>query len=162
GAKLVGGTVNGTGTLLMRAERVGQDTLLAQIVRMVGEAQRSRAPVERLVNRVARYFVPAVLAVAVLTFAAWAAWGPSPRLAHARPAGGFTEDAVLRLAASLERGSEHPLASAIVKGAEARGLPLADARDFQSFTGKGVVGTVEGRRVALGNAALLHDTGVAP
>jgi Cu+-exporting ATPase len=233
GAKVIGGTVNGTGGLLLRAERVGQNTLLAQIVRMVGEAQRSRAPVERLVNRVARYFVPGVLAVAVVTFAAWSVWGPPPRLAHAlvnavavliiacpcalglatpmaimvgvgkgaengvlikdaealetlgkadllvvdktgtltegrpklarvQPAEGFTDDEVLRRAASLERGSEHPLASALVKGAEARGLRLAEARDFRSVTGKGVVGTVEGQRVALGNAALLQDEGVAP
>jgi Cu+-exporting ATPase len=232
GAKLIGGTVNGTGGLVMRAEKVGQDMLLSQIVRMVGEAQRSRAPVERLVNRVSRYFVPAVIAVAALTFAGWALWGPSPRLAHAlvnavavliiacpcalglatpmaimvgtgrgaesgvlfrdaealevlgkadvlvvdktgtltegkpklarvQPAEGFTEDDVLRLAASLERGSEHPLASAIVKGAEARGQQLSDVSDFRSVTGKGVIGTVDGRRVVLGNAALLNDEGVA-
>jgi Cu+-exporting ATPase len=231
GAKVVGGTVNGTGGLVMRAEKVGQDTLLAQIVRMVGEAQRSRAPVERLVNQVARYFVPAVLAVAVLTFAVWALWGPEPRFAHAlvnavavliiacpcalglatpmaimvgtgrgaesgvlfrdaealerlekadalvvdktgtltegkprlarvEPGPGFAEDEVLRLAASLERGSEHPLAAAVVRGAEDRGLTLSQVNDFRSITGKGVLGTVEGRRVALGNAALLRDEGV--
>ena len=234
GSKVVGGTVNGTGGLVVRTERVGGDTLLAQIVRMVGEAQRSRAPVERLVNRVAGIFVPAVMLAAVLTFVAWTAWGPAPRLAYAlvnavavliiacpcalglatpmaivvgigkgaesgvlirdaealetlhradtlvvdktgtltegkphlvrvQPADGFTEDEVLRLAASLERGSEHPLASAIVKGAETRGLrlaPSAAAADFQSLTGKGVVGRIEGRLVALGNAALLREQGV--
>jgi Cu+-exporting ATPase len=232
GSKLIGGTVNGTGSFVMRAEKVGADTLLAQIVRMVGEAQRSRAPVERLVNRVSRYFVPGVLAVAVLTFAAWSVWGPGPRLAHAlvnavavliiacpcalglatpmaimvgtgrgaesgilfrdadalemlgkavvlvvdktgtltegkpklarvQPTGGFTEDEVLRLAASLERGSEHPLASAIVHGAEARRLHLSETQDFRSVTGKGIVGMVEGRSVAVGNAALLKNEAVA-
>lgn len=231
GAKVIGGTVNGTGGLLVRADKVGADTLLAHIVRMVTEAQRSRAPVERLVNRVSRYFVPAVLAVAGLAFLAWGFWGPppswahglvnavavliiacpcalglatpmaimvgtgrgaesgiliknaealeilgkadtlvvdktgtltegKPRLARVQPAEGFTEDEVLRLAASLERGSEHPLAAAIVKGAEARGLQLTSAREFQSATGKGVVGQVEGRQVALGNMALLRDQGV--
>ncbi|MBX9582151.1 MAG: copper-translocating P-type ATPase [Gemmataceae bacterium] len=231
GAKVIGGTVNGTGGLLVRAERVGAGTLLAQIVRLVGEAQRTRAPIERLVNQVARYFVPAVLAASVLTFAVWAAVGEPPRLAHAlvnavavliiacpcalglatplgimvgvgrgaengiliknaealevmekadtlvvdktgtltegkpqlvgvEPAAGFTDDELLRLAASLERGSEHPLAAAIVQGAEARGLGLSEARDFQSVTGKGVVGTVGGRAVALGNAALLADRSV--
>src|SRR5205807_7910066 len=194
-------------------DKVGADTLLAQIVRLVGEAQRSRAPVERLVNRVARYFVPAVLGVAVLTFAAWGVWGPVPAAAHGlvnavavliiacpcalglatpmaimvgvgrgaedgvlvknaealevlekadtlivdktgtltegkprlvavEPAEGTTADELLRLAASLERGSEHPLAGAIVKEAEARGLRLSEARDFQSVTGKGVLGHV--------------------
>ena len=231
GGKVIGGTVNGTGGLLVRADRVGTGTLLAQIVRMVGEAQRSRAPIERLVNQVSRYFVPAVLAVSVLTFIVWGVFGEPPRLAHAlvnavavliiacpcalglatplgimvgvgrgaengiliknaealevmekadtlvvdktgtltegkprlvgvESAAGFAEDELLRLAASLERGSEHPLAAAIVKGAEARGLSLSDARDFQSVTGKGVVGTVEGRAVALGNAALLADRNV--
>ncbi|MCI0460243.1 MAG: heavy metal translocating P-type ATPase [Gemmataceae bacterium] len=231
GARVIGGTVNGTGSLLMRADRVGADTLLAQIVRMVGEAQRSRAPVERLVNRVARYFVPAVVLVAVGTFLAWGLWGPEPRWGHAlvnavavliiacpcalglatpmailvgvgrgaengvliknaealeilekadtlivdktgtltegkprlvtvEPAEGFTSDEMLRLAASLERGSEHPLADAIVKGAEARGLSLTEARDFRALTGKGVVGQVDGRAVALGNAALLAEQGV--
>jgi Cu+-exporting ATPase len=231
GTKVIAGTVNGTGGLLVRAERVGSDTLLAQIVRLVGEAQRSRAPVERLVNQVSRYFVPGVLAVAVLAFLGWSIWGPLPALAHGvvnavavliiacpcalglatpmaimvgtgkgaengvliknaealeilqradtlvvdktgtltegkpklaaiEPAPGFTADELLRLAASLERGSEHPLAAALVKGAEDRGLPLAEVRDFQSVTGKGVTGTVEGRAMALGNTALLADLGV--
>jgi Cu+-exporting ATPase len=232
GAKVIGGTVNGTGGLLVRADRVGAGTLLAQIVRLVGEAQRSRAPIERLVDRVSGYFVPAVLAIGVLTFLAWGVWGPEPRLAHAlvnavavliiacpcalglatplgimvgvgrgaeggiliknaealevlekadtlvvdktgtltegKPrlvavevAAGFAADELLRLVASLERGSEHPLAAAIVKGAEARGLALAEVRDFQSVTGKGVIGQVEGRTVGLGNAALMADQHVA-
>jgi Cu+-exporting ATPase len=231
-AKVIGATVNGTGSLLVRADRVGAGTLLAQIVRMVSEAQRTRAPIERLVNLVAGYFVPAVLAVSVLTFVVWAVWGEPPRLAHAlvnavavliiacpcalglatplgimvgvgrgaengiliknaealevlekadtlvvdktgtltegkprlvgvEPVPGFAEDELLRLAASLERGSEHPLAAAIVKGAEAKGLVLTEARDFQSVTGKGVLGTVDGRAVVLGNAALLADQHVA-
>ena len=228
GAKVVGGTINGTGSLMVRAEKVGDDTLLAQIVRMVTEAQRSRAPIERLVNVISRYFVPAVLAVSLLTFVVWAMWGDPPRLTHAlvnavavliiacpcalglatplsimigtgrgaehgilfrnaealetlqkadtlvvdktgtltegkpklahvEPAHGFTVEELLRLAASLERGSEHPLAAAIVNGAKDRGLALADARDFRSVTGKGVVGTVEGKRVHLGNVSLFHD-----
>lgn len=231
GAQVVGGTVNGTGGLVVRAERVGDDTLLAQIVRMVGEAQRSRAPIERLVNRVARYFVPAVLLIAVAAFLAWVGWGPEPRLAHAlvnavavviiacpcalglatplaimvgtgrgaeagvlfknaetletletvdtlvvdktgtltegkprlavvEPAAGFTADELLRLAAGVERGSEHPLAAAIVQGAEARGPLPPTATDFQSVTGKGVAGRVEGRSVILGSVALLADHGV--
>jgi Cu+-exporting ATPase len=232
GDAVIGGTVNGTGGLLIRADRVGENTVLAQIVRMVGEAQRSRAPVERLVNRVSFYFVPAVLLVAVLAFIGWSLAGPPPRLAHAlvnavavliiacpcalglatpmavmvgvgrgaeagvlvksaeslevlgkadvlvfdktgtltegkprlarvEPAADFTEDELLQLAAGIERGSEHPLASAIVAGAEARGLAVPAARDFQSITGKGVVGTVNGRRVVLGNAALLNDEGIS-
>jgi Cu+-exporting ATPase len=226
GGEVIGGTVNGTGGLLVRADKVGSDTLLAHIVRMVTEAQRGRAPVERLVNWVARYFVPAVLVVALVAFVALGFWGPPPSWAHAlvnavavliiacpcalglatpmaimvgtgrgaengvliknaealevlgradtlvvdktgtltdgrpqlarvEPTPGFTADELLRLAASLERGSEHPLAATIVKGAEARGRPLAEARDFQSVTGQGVIGQVEGREVALGNAALL-------
>jgi P-type Cu+ transporter len=231
GARVIGATVNGTGGLLVRADRVGSDTLLAQIVRMVTEAQRSRAPIERLVNRVAGYFVPGVLLVTVLTFVAWSLGGPEPRLTHAlvnavavliiacpcalglatpmaimvgtgrgaesgvliknaealeilekadtlvvdktgtltegkprlatlEPAGDVAADELLRLAASLERGSEHPLAAAIVKEAEARGLRLSEARDFRSVTGKGVTGTVEGRTVVLGNAALLGEHGI--
>jgi Cu+-exporting ATPase len=232
GAKVIGATINGTGSLVIRAERVGGDTLLAQIVQMVSEAQRSRAPIERLVNQVSRYFVPAVLVVSVLALVVWSVWGASPRLAHAliaavsvliiacpcalglatplsimvgvgrgaengvliknaealeilekadtlvvdktgtltegRPrlvgveaADGFSEEELLRLAASLERGSEHPLAAAIVKGADARGIGLAEVRDFQSITGKGVVGRVEGRAVVLGNVALMADRQIA-
>ncbi len=231
GARLTGGTVNGTGSLLLRAERVGSDTTLAQIVRLVSEAQRSRAPVERLVNRVARFFVPAVLLVAVITFLAWGLLGgPSgwanglvsavavliiacpcalglatpmaimvgvgrgaeigvlirnaealevlghvdtlvvdktgtltegrPRLVRVEPAGGFDERELLELAAGLERGSEHPLARAIVEGSEARGLSASKAGEFESLTGKGVRGVVAGRRVLLGNAALLREDGV--
>jgi Cu+-exporting ATPase len=232
GARLIGGTVNGTGGLLMQAERVGADTLLAHIVRMVGDAQRSRAPIQRLVDRVSRYFVPAVLAVSVLTFALWFALDRSPdRLAHAlvnavavliiacpcalglatpmavmvgtgrgaemgvlvrnaealevlqradtlvvdktgtltegRPrlvaveaAPGFTTQEVLRLAAGLERASEHPLATAVVRGAEERGVAPAEARDFQSLPGKGVVGKADGRSVVLGNVALLTGHGI--
>jgi Cu+-exporting ATPase len=234
GAKLIGATVNGTGSLLMRAERVGSDTLLAQIVRLVSEAQRSRAPVQRLVDQVARYFVPAVLGVSVLTLVLWLALDPRPdRLGHAvanavavliiacpcalglatpmavmvgtgrgaengvliknaealellqkadtlvvdktgtltegkprvvavEPEGGITADELLRLAASLERGSEHPLATAIVKAAEEKGLSLSPARDFQSFTGKGVAGSVDGHALLLGNSAFLTEHGIDP
>jgi Cu+-exporting ATPase len=231
GSKVVGGTVNGTGSFLMQADKVGQDTLLAQIIRLVGDAQRSRAPVERLVNQVSHYFVPAVLACSAVTFLAWTFWGPEPRLAHALvsavavliiacpcalglatpmavmvgtgrgaevgvlikdaealellgkadtllvdktgtltegkpqlvtalPAEGFTADELLRLAAGLERGSEHPLAAALVRGAEEKGLRVPEAEEFQSLTGQGVVGRVEGRAVVLGNAALLRERGV--
>ena len=231
GDKVTGATINGTGGFVMRAERVGSDTLLAQIVRMVSEAQRSRAPIQRLADVVSSYFVPAVVGVAVLTFAGWALFGPEPRLAHAlvnavavlivacpcalglatpmsimvgvgrgatsgvlikdaaaletlekvdtlvvdktgtltegKPrvvtvvgTEGFSEGDVVRLAASLERGSEHPLAAAIVSAAQARGITLATAEDFRSVTGKGVTGRVGGRAVALGNAALLQDLGV--
>ncbi|HZF07390.1 MAG TPA: heavy metal translocating P-type ATPase [Thermoanaerobaculia bacterium] len=233
GEKVTGGTVNGTGSFVMRAERVGSETVLARIVAMVGEAQRSRAPIQRLADRVAAWFVPAVVGTAVLTFLTWWIWGPEPRLAYAlvnavavliiacpcalglatpmsilvatgrgarggvlvknaealerlsqvdtlvidktgtltegRPKlsgveakSGLGEDDLLRLAASLERGSEHPLAGAIVAGAEARGLTLSSAGDFASRTGRGVVGTVEGRRVALGNPRLLADLGIEP
>ncbi|MCM2258368.1 MAG: heavy metal translocating P-type ATPase, partial [Vicinamibacteria bacterium] len=213
------------------AERVGADTLLAQIVRMVSEAQRSRAPIQRLADQVAGYFVPAVLAVAVISFGVWSLAGPEPRLAHAlvaalsvliiacpcalglatpmsimvgvgrgaalgvlirdaealealekvdtlvvdktgtltegRPslaqveaAAGWQENDVLQLAASLEQGSEHPLAAAIVAGAGSRGLALEPAQGFESVTGKGVVGSVAGRKVLLGNQALLDDAGI--
>ena len=231
GAKVVGATVNGTGSLVIRAEKVGADTLLARIVAMVAEAQRTRAPIQKLADLVAGYFVPAVVAVAVVTFVVWALVGPSPRLAHAivnavavlivacpcalglatpmsimvamgrgakagvlfrdaeaievmravdtlvvdktgtltegKPrlvsvvaASGQDESRLLRHAASLERGSEHPLAAAIVQGATERGLTLAEATGFESRTGKGVVGQVEGARVALGNRALMTDLGV--
>ncbi len=233
GARLIGATVNGTGSLLMRAERVGADTLLAQIVHMVSEAQRSRAPIQRLADVASGYFVPAVVLVALVTFAVWAAIGPEPRLAHAivnavavliiacpcalglatpmsimvgtgrgalagvlirnaealetiekvntlvvdktgtltegKPRlmsvtalGGYEENDVLRLGASLERASEHPLAAAIVNGAQERNLARAAISDFQSFTGKGVAGTVEGRRIALGNLRLFEELGIAP
>jgi Cu+-exporting ATPase len=232
GDRVVGGTVNGTGSFLMRADRVGQDTMLAQIVRMVSEAQRSRAPVERLVNQVSRYFVPGVLAVSVVTFLLWGLLGPEPSWAHAlvnavavliiacpcalglatpmavmvgtgkgaeagiliknaealevlgradtlvvdktgtltegkprlvtvEPAGDFREGELLRLAAVLERGSEHPLAQAILEGAADRGVRnIPEARSFQSVTGKGVTGEVEGRRVVLGTPALLQDSSI--
>ena len=253
-AQVVGGTLNGNGTLLMRAERVGAETLLARIVAMVGEAQRSRAPIQRLADRVAAVFVPAVVAVAVLAFAAWSVWGPEPRLALAlvssvavlviacpcalglatpmsimvgtgrgagagvlirnaealetlervdtlivdktgtltegRPAvaavlpadpgmaadsaGGATgdpetatvpadiagEDGLLRMAAALERVSEHPLADAIVRAADARGLTVPPAADFRAEIGRGVRGTVDGRPVTLGTPELLAAVGV--
>ena len=231
GERVIGGTINQTGGFVMKAERVGRETMLAQIVQMVAEAQRSRAPVQRLADKVSAWFVPAVIAVALLAFAIWAWVGPEPRfvygliaavavliiacpcalglatpmsimvgvgrgalagvliknaealerfekvdtividktgtLTEGKPkvtavvaAQGFAEDELLRLAASLERGSEHPLAAAIVKAAEDKKLVLASAGDFDSPTGKGVVGTIEGKRVALGNARLLADLGV--
>ena len=231
GVRVVGATLNGTGTFVMRAERVGADTLLARIVAMVAEAQRSRAPIQRLVDVVSAYFVLAVIGVAVVTFGAWAIYGPDPRLAYAlvnavavliiacpcalglatpmsimvatgrgatmgvlfrnaeaietlrtvdtlvvdktgtltegRPtlvdveaAAGFVSDEVLALAASLERGSEHPLATAIVKGAEAGGVSLSPVQAFASVTGKGILGRVSGRAVALGNRALMDEHGV--
>ena len=231
GARLTGATVNGTGSLIMRAERVGSETLLAQIVRMVSEAQRSRAPIQKFADVVAGYFVPIVLGVAAATFAVWALAGPQPRLAYAlvnavavliiacpcalglatpmsimvamgkgaangilfknaeaievlrkvdtlvvdktgtltegkpklvsvKPASGYDEPTLLRLAASLERGSEHPLASAIVRGAEARGLTLIAASDFESVTGMGVRATVDGVKVIVGNRKLMADSGV--
>ena len=233
GEKLIGATVNGTGSLLMRAEKVGSDTLLSQIVRMVSEAQRSRAPIQKLADVVAGYFVPAVVSVSVVAFVVWGLWGPEPRLAHAiinavavliiacpcalglatpmsimvgtgkgatlgvliknaealeimekvdtlvvdktgtltegRPrlvtvqaSNGFTEDEVLQLASSLERASEHPLAEAIVRGAEDRGMTLSKTDNFESVTGKGVSGTVNGRTVALGNIKLLEALSIDP
>ncbi len=230
--RVIAGTINGTGTLIMRAERVGSETLLAQIVRMVSEAQRSRAPIQRLADTVAAYFVPAVVVIAALAFVAWAVWGPEPRLALAlvnavavliiacpcalglatpmavmvgvgrgaqagiliknaealetlervdtllvdktgtltegKPkltdvdaAPGFAADDILRLAASLEQASEHPLAAAIVAGATAQGLTLAKVDGFASSTGRGVMGTVDGKRVVLGTQALLDSEGIA-
>jgi P-type Cu+ transporter len=226
GAKVTGGTVNGTGSLIMRAERVGRDTLLSRIVQRVGEAQRTRAPIQRLVDKVSGIFVPAVVVVAVATAIIWSVWGPEPRMAYALvnavavliiacpcalglatpisvvvgtgrgaqvgvlirdaaalerlekvdtlvvdktgtltegkprlvsvvPAAGLDEARLLRLAASLERGSEHPLAAAIVAGAQERGVVLAQVQEFRSLTGKGVTGRVDGATVGLGNAALL-------
>jgi Cu+-exporting ATPase len=232
GDPVTGATLNGTGALVVRAERVGKDTLLAQIVRMVMDAQRTRAPIQRLADLVSGWFVPAVVLAALAAFALWAALGPEPRLAHGlvaavavliiacpcalglatpmaimvgtgrgatagvlvksaealerfekvdtllldktgtltrgKPALGkvaalapFGEDEVLRLAAALEKASEHPLAAAIVAGAASRGLAIPEAEGFRSVPGKGVTGSVEGRAVALGNAALLADLGVA-
>jgi len=233
GSRVTGGTVNTTGSFVMRAERVGSETLLAQIVRMVGEAQRSRAPIQRLADRVSAYFVPAVVLIAILTFIAWGVFGPDPRLAYALvnavavliiacpcalglatpmsimvgtgrgatagvlvknaealevmetvdtlvvdKTGTLTEGkprlttvvaladgeetALLRLAASLERGSEHPLAAAIVADAQERGIALTKAEEFRSLTGKGVVGKVDGHVVALGNRKLFAELAIDP
>ena len=231
GEKVTGATVNGTGALLIRASRVGKDTMLSQIVHMVAEAQRSRAPIQKLADQVSGWFVPAVVLVAVVTFVVWSLVGPEPRLSHAlvnaiavliiacpcalglatpmsimvgtgrgaqvgvlvknaeslelmekidtlvcdktgtltlgrpklievKPAQGFGEDEVLRLSAALERGSEHPLAAAIVEGARERGLELPDASDFAAVTGKGVSGFIEGRNELLGNKGMLAGIGV--
>jgi P-type Cu+ transporter len=231
GAKVTGGTVNATGTFVFRAERVGADTMLSQIVRMVSEAQRTRAPIQRLADRVAGWFVPAVVLVAIATFIVWAVVGPEPKMAHAlvnavavliiacpcalglatpmsimvgtgrgaqagvlirdaealetlekvntlvvdktgtltegKPrvvalgaAPGFDESTVLQAVASLERGSEHPLAAAIVEAAEDRGIALSPALDFESITGKGVTGAVNGRKIAAGNASLMESLSV--
>jgi Cu+-exporting ATPase len=232
-SRITGATVNGTGLLVMRAERVGAETLLAQIVRMVSEAQRSRAPIQKLADVVAGYFVPIVIGAAVITFIVWSVWGPSPRMAHAlinavavliiacpcalglatpmsimvatgkgatmgvlfknaeaiellrkvdtlvidktgtltegkpkltsvRTAEGFTEEELLRLAATLEKGSEHPLAAAIVTGTEARKIALVSVEGFQSVTGKGVKGKVGGKAVALGNVKLMEELKLEP
>ncbi|MDF3075480.1 MAG: hypothetical protein K0S54_3147 [Alphaproteobacteria bacterium] len=229
--KVIAGTINRTGSFVMEARKVGADTMLARIVQMVAEAQRSRAPIQRLADTVSAWFVPAVIVAAILAFAAWWIFGPEPKLAYAlvaavsvliiacpcalglatpmsimvgvgagaragvliknaealerlekadtlvidktgtltegRPAvtamqvaPGFEESEVLRLAASVERASEHPLAAAIVAHAKARGLALAEADEFDSPTGKGVVGTVEGRKLALGNARFLSELGI--
>jgi len=231
GDRLVGGTVNGTGSLVMRADKVGADTVLSRIVAMVSEAQRSRAPIQRLADSIAAYFVPAVLAVAALAFAAWAIWGPAPALTYAliaavsvviiacpcalglatpmsigvgigkgagagvlikdaealerlekvdtlvvdktgtltegKPkvttliaAPSFSESDLLTWAAALERPSEHPLAGAILAAAEAAGITMPNVAEFASITGIGVTGQIAGRHVALGNAKLMHDTGV--
>jgi Cu+-exporting ATPase len=231
GDALTGATINGTGSLVMEAQRVGKDTMLAQIVEMVAAAQRSRAPIQKLADAVAGKFVPTVIGIAVLAFICWAIWGPEPALAYGLvaavavliiacpcalglatpmsimtatgrgaqagvliknaealerfaavdtlivdktgtltegkpklvavlPEPGHEEAEVLRLAASLERGSEHPLAEAIVAGAEARGVALTKAEDFEAVTGKGVKGTVDGKAVALGNAKLVADLGL--
>ena len=231
GDKLVGATINGNGSLVMRAEKVGEDTLLARIVRMVAEAQRSRAPIQRLADKVSAWFVPAVIAIAVATFATWATIGPPPRMAYAivnavavliiacpcalglatpmsimvaagrgatmgvlfrdaeaietlravdtlmvdktgtltegKPklvdvavADGIAENDAIRLAASLDRGSEHPLAAAVLEGAETRGLALLPVSGFEAVPGQGAAGTVDGRALALGNAALLASRGI--
>jgi len=231
GDAVIGGTLNASGALVIEAERVGRDTMLARIVQLVAEAQRSRAPIQRLADAVAGWFVPAVILVSILAFAAWATWGPEPRLSYALvaavavliiacpcalglatpmsimvgvgrgaeagvliknaealermekvdtlvvdktgtltegkpavtaivPAFGFQEDELLRLAASVERASEHPLAAAVVAAAELRKLSLTSASDFDAPTGKGALGTVEGRRVLIGNARFLDEQGV--
>jgi len=231
GSRVTGGTVNGTGSVIMNAERVGSDTLLAQIVRMVSEAQRTRAPIQRTADVVSSWFVPSVIAIAIVAAVVWGLWGPEPRAAHAllaavsvlivacpcalglatpmsimvgtgrgatagvliknaealeilekvdvlvvdktgtltegkpslvavvaQPA--FEEDEVLRFAAAIERGSEHPLGAAIVAGAQARRVTIPEARDFQSHTGKGVVGSVDGRAIVLGKRAFLAELGI--
>ena len=231
GDNVTGATINGTGSLIIEATRVGSDTMLSQIVEMVANAQRSRAPIQKYADMVAGYFVPVVILVAIASFISWAIWGPSPALSYGLvsavavliiacpcalglatpmsimtatgrgaqagvliknaealerfekvdtlivdktgtltegkpklvavlPEEGHDEAEVLRLAASLERGSEHPLAEAIVNGAEERGVDMADATDFEAVTGKGVKGVVDGRAVALGNAKLISDMGL--
>jgi len=231
GDSVIGGTLNRSGSLIIEAQRVGRDTMLARIVALVSEAQRSRAPIQKLADSVAGWFVPAVILTAVLAFAAWMIWGPEPRFSYALiaavavliiacpcalglatpmsimvgvgrgaeagvliknaealerlekvdtlvvdktgtltegrpaviavvPAAGFDEASILRLAASVERASEHPLAAAIVAAAEARKIVLSAATDFDSPTGKGAFGTVEGKRVVLGNAAFLKEHSV--
>jgi Cu+-exporting ATPase len=231
GERLIGATLNGTGGLLMRAEKVGADTLLAQIIHMVSEAQRSRAPIQRLADTVSGYFVPIVMLVALVAFGIWMLWGPEPRFAHAIVAAvsvliiacpcalglatpisimvgtgrgatagvliknaealeimekvntlvidktgtltegkpkltsivaleGFLDNDILQLGASLERASEHPLAAAIIRGAEQRNLTLAEVKDFQSVSGKGITGLVAGRKVAIGNEKLFVESGV--
>ena len=232
GSRVIGGTVNATGSFLIRAERVGSETLLAQIVRMVGEAQRTRAPVQQLADRVASYFVPAVIFVAAVTFILWSFFGPAPKMAHAllnavavliiacpcalglatpmaimvgtgrgatagilvknaealeilekvdtlvvdktgtltegRPrvttiiaAPGFDETQVLRIAAAIERSSEHPLAAAILAATKERGIAPGEASDFRSLPGKGAAAIVDGRKAALGNRALCDEFGIA-
>ena len=232
GSRVIGATVNATGSLVMRAERVGSETLLAQIVRMVSQAQRSRAPIQRLADRVAGWFVPAVIAIAILTFAAWSLLGPEPRLAHAlvnavavliiacpcalglatpiaimvgtgrgAQAGvliknaealelmekvdtlvidktgtltdgkprvasvittmGWNENDLLRLVASLEQGSEHPLGAAVLEAARSRSLVLANQNEFQSHTGRGVSGQVDGKKILIGNERLLDENRVS-
>jgi Cu+-exporting ATPase len=233
GDRVIGATVNGTGTLIMKAEKVGAETLLAQIVQMVAEAQRSRAPIQKLADVVAGYFVQIVVSIAVITFVVWAWIGPEPRMAYAlvnavavliiacpcalglatpmsimvamgkgatggvlfknaeaievmkkvdtlvmdktgtltegKPklvevvtAGGFDEKALLHFSASIEMGSEHPLAAAILTGAREKGISPSKVESFQSLTGRGVTGTVEGRKVSLGNRKLLDELGIDP
>jgi len=230
GDEVIGGTMNGTGAFVMRADKIGRDTVLAQIVQMVAQAQRSRAPIQRLADQVSGWFVPLVIAVAGVAFVAWAIWGPEPRVAYglvaavsvliiacpcalglatpmsimvgvgrgahagvlirhaealerlekvdtvvidktgtltegkprvtAVKAVGVGEDELLRLAAGLERGSEHPLAAAVVRAAQDRGLAPAKAEGFESVSGKGVSGVIDGRKVALGNSAMMQAEGV--
>jgi P-type Cu+ transporter len=231
GDKVIGGTMNQSGAFVMRADKIGRDTVLAQIVQMVAQAQRSRAPIQRLADQVSGWFVPLVIAVAALAFIAWAVWGPEPRLAYGliaavsvliiacpcalglatpmsimvgvgrgaqagvliknaealerlekvdtlvvdktgtltvgkptvvalKPAPGISEETLLKFAASLERLSEHPLAVAVVRAAADRGLTLGNVEGFESVSGKGVTGTIEGRKVALGNRALMQAIGI--
>jgi len=231
GDRVIGGTLNQTGALVILAEKVGRDTMLARIVQMVAEAQRSRAPIQRMADQVSGWFVPVVIGIAVLAFIGWGIWGPEPRFAYGLvaavavliiacpcalglatpmsimvgvgrgaklgvliknaealehmekvdtlvvdktgtltegrpavtgivPAAGFGEQEVLRLAAAVERASEHPLALAIVQAAKARRLDLPEVTDFDSPTGRGALGTVEGKRIVLGNAVFLKDQGV--
>ena len=231
GSKVIAGTLNTTGSFIMRADKVGRDTMLSQIVQMVATAQRSRAPIQRLADQVAGWFVPAVILVAIIAFVAWSIFGPEPRYAFglvaavtvliiacpcalglatpmsimvgvgrgaqsgvliknaealermeridtlvvdktgtltegkpkvtaAVPADGFNDAEVIRLAASVERASEHPLALAVVAAARERDLPLSEVSEFDSPTGKGVVGVVDGRRIALGNARFLGELGI--
>ena len=232
GDPVIGATINATGSLLMRAEKVGADTLLSQIINMVAEAQRSRAPIQKMADTVSGYFVPIVVIIALISFVVWGLWGPEPRLAFAivnavavliiacpcalglatpisimvgtgrgASAGvliknaealetlekvntlvvdktgtltegkpklvtvevteGFTEIEVLKLVASLERASEHPLAEAIVEGAKSKNIELLDTKDFQSITGKGVTGSIDGKLVALGNQKLMESISVS-
>lgn len=233
GSKVVGATINGTGSLVVKAEKIGKDTLLSQIVQMVSEAQRSRAPIQKLVDQVSAYFVPAVVIIAVLTFIVWGVWGPDPRLAHAvinaiavliiacpcalglatpmsimvatgrgathgvlfknaeaiemmrkvdtllvdktgtltlgKPelvtvksfVPNLSESDFLSLTASLEQASEHPLATAILSGASKRSVALQKVNDFQSVTGKGASGIIDGRKVAVGNKALMADLSIS-
>ena len=227
GARLIGGTINGTGSFVMRADKVGSDTMLAQIVQMVAQAQRSRAPIQRLADRVSGWFVPLVIAIALLAFAVWSIWGPEPRFTYGlvaavsvliiacpcalglatpmsimvgvgrgaqsgvliknaealerfekvdtlvvdktgtltegkpkvvavRAFGGVAEDELLRIAASLEHGSEHPLAAAIVEAATERNLAIAPVQDFDASSGKGVTGVIDGRRVDIGNRLMMQ------
>ncbi|MCB4823062.1 heavy metal translocating P-type ATPase [Roseicella sp. GB24] len=231
GARVIGGTLNGQGAFVMRADRVGQDTMLARIVQMVAQAQRSQAPIQRMADKVSGWFVPVVVVIAVVSFIAWLVWGPDPRAAYAvvaavtvliiacpcalglatpmsimvgvgrgaqagvliknaealerlegidtlvvdktgtltqgrpevvavAPADGFAEAELLRLAAGLERPSQHPLAEAVVRAAEARGLVIPPVEEFDAPAGRGVTGAVEGRRVAVGNRRLMEELGV--
>ena len=233
GDRVIGGTINRSGAFVMEAEKIGRDTLLSRIVQMVTDAQRSRAPIQRLADQVSGWFVPLVIGVAGVAFVAWSIFGPEPKFSFAliaavsvliiacpcalglatpmsimvgvgrgagagvliknaealermekvdtlvidktgtltegkpsliavKPAPGFSEDETVRLAASLERGSEHPLGAAIVEAAMKRGLKLEDASEFDSPTGKGVIGKVQGRRIVIGNAAFLSESGTDP
>src|SRR6266545_3671990 len=160
GDTVIGATINGTGSLRVRAAKVGADTMLAQIIRLVQQAQASKAPIQRLADAISGYFVPAVIAVAVVTFAVWFVAGPPPALTDVHPAAGFDENGLLALVASAEADSEHPLAAAIVAGARTRRVAVAAATGFDSVTGKGVQATVNGRAVLVGNARLLADVGI--